>query len=281
MLNPELLGISYGLASAVAWGTGDFSGGFVTKRTNVYTVFLASQAIGGGLLVLLAFVLSETMPPFRIMLLGGAAGIFGAIGLTALYQGLASGRMGVVAPVSAVVTAALPVLVGLFIEGVPPTLQLAGFGMAFLAVWLLSSGNGETRVQAHELGLPVVAGIGFGVSFILINQVSDTAILWPLVSARVAAIALTCVVIILFGQGEIPQRRHLPVIALTGICSCGGTAFFALATQVGRLDISAVLGSLYPATTVLLAWLILREQLSGRQWIGVITALGALVLIAS
>jgi drug/metabolite transporter (DMT)-like permease len=126
-----------------------------------------------------------------------------------------------------------------------------------------------------------MAGLGFGLFFILIDRVSENAILWPLAAARIASISLMSIFITVRQQGEMPTRNHFPIIALVGVFDTGGNTFFALATRVGRLDISAVLGSLYPAATVLLAWLILKERLMPQQWVGVVTALGALILIAS
>jgi drug/metabolite transporter (DMT)-like permease len=280
-LKTEALAIVYGLSSAVIWGAGDFSGGFATKRNNVYSVIIVSQLVGGTLLIGLALFLAEKIPSLDNLLWGGIAGISGAIGLVALYRGLACGRMGIVAPVSAVVTAALPVIVALFREGLPALSQLLGFGIAIISVWFLSRSGDNAKIQMRELYLPVMAGLGFGLFFILIDRVSENAILWPLAAARIASISLMSIIITVRQQGEMPTRNHLPVIALVGIFDTGGNTFFALATRVGRLDISAILGSLYPAATVLLAWLILKERLMYQQWIGVIAALGAIILIAA
>lgn len=281
MISSEVLAIAYGLSSAVIWGAGDFSGGFATKRNNVYSVIIVSQLVGGALLVVLALFLAEKIPSLNNLLWGGLAGISGAFGLVALYSSLACGRMGIVAPVSAVIAAALPVIVALFHEGIPEPSQLVGFGIAIISVWLLSRSNNNAKIQMRELFLPVMAGLGFGLFFILIDRVSEDAILWPLVVARIASISLLSIVITVRQQREMPTRNQLPIIALVGIFDTGGNTFFALATQVGRLDISAVLASLYPAATVLLAWLILKERLMYQQWIGVIAALGAIILVAS
>jgi uncharacterized membrane protein len=126
--------VGFGLASAAFWGAGDFCGGVVSKRTHVYGVIISSQIIGVILLAALALAFGETLPPIDHLVFGGAAGVAGAVGLIALYRALATGRMGVAAPISAVVSAALPVIVGALIEGVPGTLQLLGFGLTFVAV---------------------------------------------------------------------------------------------------------------------------------------------------
>jgi drug/metabolite transporter (DMT)-like permease len=281
MIGSEALAVVFGLASAASWGAGDFSGGVATKRNSVYSVIIVSQLVGGALLLALAFLLAEAIPSPDNLLFGGLAGISGALGLVALYTALARGRMGIVAPLTAVVTAFFPVIVGIVNEGFPSTWQLLGFGIAFIAVWFLSRGGSDAAIQARELSLPIAAGLGFGLFFIFIDRVSHSAILWPLVIARIASISMLFVFITTTRRGgKIPARNQLLIIFLAGILDTGGNAFFALATRLGRLDISAVLASLYPAATVLLAWFILKERLAFQQWVGVVAALVALVLIA-
>jgi len=280
-LGSEFLSVVYGLASAASWGAADFSGGVATKRTPVYGVVIVSQLVGGILLLPVALIYAEATPSPGSLLLGGIAGVSGALGLIALYTGLAGGRMGVVAPVTGMVTAVLPVVVGILDEGLPSIYHLLGFGVAFLAVWFLSRGSNEATIGVPELGLSIAAGAGFGLFFVLIDLVSSDAILWPLVSARVASTSLLSLFSALRRQRVGPVRHQLLIIALAGILDTGGNAFFALATRAGRLDISSVLASLYPAGTVLLAQLFLKERLDQHQWIGVIAAVVALALIAT
>jgi len=279
-MGSEFLAIAFGLASAASWGSGDFNGGLASRRGSVYSVAIISQLIGVMFLVTLAFSLGESIPAAHNLILGGMAGVSGAIGLVALYSGLASGRMGVVAPATAVVAAAMPVVISLFTEGPPATSQLVGFGMGLIAVWLLSSSGDGGTIQARELGLAVTAGLGFGLFFILIDQVSQSAVVWPLVAARMASISFLVILTIARRGWERPARKQLSLIVLAGIFDTGGNMFFALATRMGRLDIAAVLSSLYPAATILLAWLILKERLMPQQWMGVVAALVALVFIA-
>jgi len=272
--------ILLGLASAAAWGAGDFSGGLASKRTSAYSVVILSQFVSLVLLVLSAVLIPEGDNSLRDMVLGGIAGVCGAVGLVALYSGLARGPMGVVAPITAVVAAIVPVIFSILNEGFPAMEVFVGFIIALIAVWLISQGDQDAKIHLSDLRLPIIAGFGFGIFFILIDQVSSNAILWPLVSARSALILVVFIVGMLSRNIELPVLTRLPIIALAGIFDTGGNVFFALATRVGRLDISAILSSLYPAATVVLAWIILKERLAMRQWIGILLALVAVILIA-
>jgi drug/metabolite transporter (DMT)-like permease len=278
-MSSAFLSILAGLASAGCWGAGDFTGGYATKHSAVYAVIILSQLAGGILMFALAMVFAEPVPAALNLLIGGLAGMSGALGLVALYSGLATGKMGVVAPVAALVSVIMPVTFGIFNVGLPQPQQLVGFLFALLAVWLLSRGEGSSSLRLQDLKLPVAAGIGFGIFFILIDQVSSVSLLWPLVSARFASVTLILLVAVIGQKAIMPERSQLLIITLAGIFDSGGNAFYALATRMGRLDISAILASLYSAVTVLLAWIIMRERLTWRGWLGVSLALIALLLI--
>jgi drug/metabolite transporter (DMT)-like permease len=279
-MNLELMSVVLGLASAVSWGSGDFFGGLATRRSNVYSVVIGSQLIGLLLIVGMALLLAESIPPSGHLLFAVAAGVCGAIGLTALYQGLASGRMGVVAPVSAIVSAAIPVLASALAEGVPAVPQLTGFALALAAVWLITRGNGAGSVRWLEIGLALISGLGFGLFLVLIDQANEVAVLWPLAAARLTSLTLLSIAALLLRQRVLPARQQLGPVLLAGIGDAGGNIFFTLAAQIGRLDIAAILSSLYPAGTVLMARFFLHEHLSRRQWFGLVLALAAVVLIA-
>jgi drug/metabolite transporter (DMT)-like permease len=278
-LNPEVLAVTYGVSSALSWGAGDFSGGFAARRSRVLSVVLLSQLLGGLLLLGLAILCGEPLPPTTSLCYGGAAGLAGAIGLIALYRGLAGGRMGIVAPLSAIVTAILPIMVAMISDGLPGGYQLSGFAVALIAVVMLSYEQSGAGFCWAELGLPLVAGTGFGLFFILIDAATEAGLLWPLVSARSVSVCLVGSVLFLRRPAIQMPWKLWPWICLAGVLDTAGNAFFALATQLGRLDISAVLASLYPAATVLLAWIILKERLMRQQWAGVALALFALALI--
>jgi uncharacterized membrane protein len=210
---------------------------------------------------------------------GGAAGLAGALGLIALYRGLANGQMGIVAPLSAIITAILPISVAMMTEGLPSGCQLSGFALGMIAIGMLSYEHNGAGLRWRDLGLPLIAGTGFGLFFILIDAATETALFWPLVAARCLSIGLIFFALLARRSAVLMPWKAWPWICLAGVLDTAGNAFFVLATQLGRLDISAVLASLYPAATVLLAWVILKERLLRQQWAGVATALFALGLI--
>jgi uncharacterized membrane protein len=280
MPGPDAAAFVYGLCAAITWGAGDFSGGFATRRSNVLLVVLWSQLIGAAALLVLAVEMAADMPQLVHLFYGGVAGIFGVFGLAALYRGLALGRMGIVAPISAMTAAVIPIAIAAYSEGLPSSLQLMGFGLALLAIWALSHSRGTTKILSHELVHAVASGLGFGMFFVLIDQVSSQAILWPLVAAR--GTSITCLLLLVLTRGEfhVPEKNQLGLMALVGLFDAAGNTFFALATRMGRLDISVVLSSLYPAATVVLAWLILKERLTSTQWTGLAITAVSLALIS-
>jgi len=279
-MTAEGTAVIYGVASGLAWGTGDFSGGLASKRTSVLSVVMLSQGVGALSMLAVALWFGELLPPSSDLVIGAVAGLAGTLGLAAFYRGLAIHQMGIVAPLAAAVTALVPVGLGAVIEGWPAVTQMIGFGLAILAIWIMSWTGGQIHVQLRVLSLPVVAGLGFAFFLIGIDQASHHAVLWPLVGARIAGISMLFAVVMARRQWETPCRNQLPIIGLAGLFDATGNVLFALAANAGRLDIAAVLSSLYPATTVLLAALVLDERLNRQQWSGVLMALGAVVLIA-
>ncbi len=279
MIETEYLALTYGLSSAFAWGAADFSGGLASRKGNVYSVILFSEIIGLGLLIGLGLILRDSWPGWPPLILSGFGGLAGAIGLVALYKGLAGGRMGVVAPISAVVTAAFPVIFSSFIEGLPKSTQMAGFVVAILAVWFISSPKGETRIQLREGLLATAAGLGFGLYFIVIDHTTTQTLIWPLISARLASMVMISLTITLKRGALFPQRTQIGLIVMVAVLDVMGNTFYALAARLGRLDVAAVLVSLYPAATVMLAWFVLKERLQRLQLFGVVIALLALFMI--
>lgn len=281
MASTETLAIAYGLGSALTWGAGDFSGGYAARAATVTTVVLLSQLVGASLLLVLALLLGEPVPSPASLGFGALAGLCGAMGLLGLYTGLSRGSMGVVAPLSAVFAALLPTLLTLAVEGLPGWSTLAGFPLALAAIWLLSSSAGGRSTGMRDVLLALGAGAGFGLFFICVDAAGGHGFLWTLLCARAASISLFAVAAVLRGGIPAQRPRQLAVIGLCGVCDTAGNALFALAADSGRLDVVALTTSLYPAGTILLACLLLKERIAPRQWVGVAAALGALALIAA
>lgn len=231
------------------------------------------------LLLGLAVWTHEPLPPLPTLGWALAAGFMGMIGLAGLYRGLAIGRAGLVAPTSAVIGAALPALFSMITEGAPGALRAVGFGCALVAVWLVSQSD-ATVDSLQGFGLAIVAGCGFGLFFILIDQTSAVATYWPLIVARAIACLCTMLGILYYRMDWSPPKAMLPLATLSGALDALGNAFFLLAAQSGRLDVAAILASLFPASTVILSRIFLNERLTWRQSMGVVVALAAIALIS-
>lgn len=274
-----LASAGFGLASAASWGAGDFSGGLAARRWSVFAVTVTARC--AGVVLLVALVLGLREPPLSRAGMGwaGAAGVVGSIGLAALYRALAVGQMGVVAPVSGVLSAGLPVLFTGFFRGLPTTAQIVGFGLAMTSVWMLSRPQSPAGGPGG-FGLALLSGVGFGGFLVLVAQASRSAWLWPLAVANMTSLATLLLLAVATRQLGRPSSGSLPFAILAGVLDVAGNAFFLLAAQLGRLDTAAVLSSLYPASTVLLAWAVLRERVSPLQAAGIVVALAAIALIA-
>lgn len=279
MLDPFWLTVLLALGATVIWGSGDFCGGWVVKRYNVYSLLLSAQLI--SLLPFLALVISfeSTLPHYSDVLIGIVASLGSMFGLLNLYQGLAHGRMYIVAPITGMIACIVPVGMGILIDGLLSGLTLMGFAFALLAVWLLSGGGYRLTFTSIELRFSVLAGGGFALFLISMDQLSGDTILWPVWLGRVASVLVLALYTLRRRYWQPPSRSLLPVITVVGLCDLAGNYYFTLATQTGRLDIAVVVASLYPAITVVLAWLILREPLKQSQWLGLLAALFSIALI--
>ena len=270
------------LASAVVYGASDFLGGLSSRRASVFGVVVLSQAVGLlALLVLLPWLGGPVQP--ADLAWGAAAGLAGAAGLVVFFRALASGVMSVVAPVTAVTAAAVPVLVGLASGDSVTAWAAVGIVLALVAVVLVSADGGLSALRTARPAslLPaLVAGAAFGVFFVLLDRISADAGLTPLVAARVVSAAFVgCLALVGRKSLRVP-RPALPLVAASGVGDMSANALFLLATQQGgALAITGVLALLYPVSTVVLAQLVLRERLGRAQVAGLVTAVAAVVLI--
>ncbi|MFN2196344.1 MAG: EamA family transporter [Anaerolineales bacterium] len=277
-MEPSLIAAVLALSAAAAWGAGDFANGLAARRAGPQYAVLFSYLVGLLILVVAAFARSEPLPPFIDLVWGALAGLSGMIGLLCLLRGFAIGRMGIVAPVSAVLAALVPVVFAAATSGLPEDVRLVGFALALASIWLLSR---PEKFGGRPAGLimALLAGLSFGGFFILLDQIGDQAIFWPLVAGRLVACALMLAFVLFTRRPLFPAQLPLGLLTLAGVLDVGGNLLFLLAVQSGRLDVAAVLVSFYPAVTALLAWLIIREQLARLQIVGVSLAVLAIVLI--
>ena len=278
-----MLSILYGLFSALSWGAGDFAGGLASRKLGAYrTVFYADLL---GLLVLLpiAAISPEPLPAAPVLINSAVGGALGSLGLLVLYYSLSTGKMIIAAPVSALFAALLPVVVGFFTQGLPNFYQFAGFGFALAAVWLTAQGQSDEKFQVKHLAdlrLPILAGVGFGCYFIFVHYASKNtgSVLWTMISSRVAGTLLLWIVVLARRESLSVARAAWLTVSLNATLDLAGNLFYILASQAGRLDVSAVLSSLFPGSTIILARIVLKERITRMQTIGILLALTAIVL---
>jgi len=268
------------LAAAASWGAADFSGGIASKRANAIGVVAMAHAVGWTFMLALALIFAERIPGWRALAWGALAGAVGGIGLAAFYRALAVGKMGINAPLSAVITAVLPVIFSFRTEGLPRAVQLAGFALALAGIWLMTFQRTEPA-SSKGIGLAVIAGFGFSGFLLLMKLAGTQAVFWPLVAARTASCLLMICIIAASVRDWKPGRAAIASIVAAGLLDSGANALYVAAAQRGRLDVAAVLSSLYPASTVILARVTLKERLSLMQSAGVIAALAAAVMISA
>jgi drug/metabolite transporter (DMT)-like permease len=280
-----LLSILYGILSAGTWGAADFIGGLASKRTSPYRVLFLAEIAGLVPFIVLALLLHEPIPSAADMLLGAGSSLVGLGGLLMLYRALASGQMIIAAPVSALFAALIPVVFGFFALGVPSFATLIGFGLAFAAVWLISQtdltdGRSPWKGLRNlaDLRLPLLSGLFFGSYFLIIHRATLNAFFWPLVAARLAGFVMFGLFALLTRQPALPPREVWGLCIINGMIDIAGNGFYILSAQAGRLDVAAVLSALYPASTVLLAWVVLKERINSLQVLGVLLAFIAIVL---
>ncbi|MBC8548307.1 MAG: DMT family transporter [Candidatus Brocadiales bacterium] len=276
-----MIGITFALVAAASWGTGDFLGGLASRKLNQFTVLLVTASSSLMLLFVCMVIWRESLPAVDNLIMAVIAGISGALGLAALYKGLSLGNAALVALVTGVIGAIIPTLVGLMLEGFPGSMKLIGFGLAFVGIWLVTRAKDGNGHQIRDgLGLALLAGIGFGGFLAIIAQVEGDQIFAPLVFAKLASIVLA-IGLMKSRQLSTPKLTEVPIAIWSGVFDAGGNIFYLFATQYTRLDIAALLSSLYPVATVLLSNVILKEKLSAQQWIGVSTCVAAIMLITS
>jgi drug/metabolite transporter (DMT)-like permease len=282
------------LAAALLWGGGDFSGGMGVKRAGgtlgaALRVVLLSHAASFSVLLAVALALGQAPPHGAPLAWGIGAGVAGGLSLTCFYIALSRGAMGASAAISGLLAAAIPAIVSMAAQGSPGALRLAGFVVAGIAIWMIAATPGGSETSSRgTMALAIASGAGFGIYFVALKMAGSAGIVWPMATARVGSLSvcsLLFVAVVLRGSNtQATQARMTRGAALwalsTAVMDTSGNLLFIAATRAGRLDIAAVLASLYPASTILLAAWMLGERLSRRQTIGMGIAAVAIGMIS-
>jgi drug/metabolite transporter (DMT)-like permease len=276
---PQFVTAIYGLTAVFVWGTSDFLGGYATRRANAF-LFTTFVSIGGLVLVgTLAAGTHAQFPSGRSVAWVLAGGVSGGASLAVFYRALSSGRMGLTAPVAAVLSAAIPAIFSMFTEGLPGRIPIAGFFLAAIGLWLIT--RAEDGHTPEGIGLALIAGVGFAGFYLCVRQAGDGSAFWIATLTRTGGLIIT-------GMIVVAQREFKDITAagvrwglLTGCVDSIGTVFFVRASQTGRLDEAVVISSLYPAVTVLLARIFLKEHFTRWKFVGLLAALAAVPMIAA
>jgi drug/metabolite transporter (DMT)-like permease len=273
----------WALGSAVLYGAADFTGGLATRRASTIPIVLLSQLSGLVSLLLLLPLLEAATPTRLDMVWGVVAGLTGGVGVALLYRALAIGTMAVVAPTTAVCAVTIPVVVSVFLGERPAPLAVLGIVLGVVSIVLVSkqsapAGDDSSR-YSKGVGTALASGVAIGFFFLALAQTRTEAGMWPLVASRSLSV-------LLFGVAAIARRSSIrmpaPVLGLAVLCGfidMLANALYLVAARVGPLSIVVTLSSLYPASTVLLARVVLGERLNLWQVSGVGCALAAVVLI--
>jgi len=286
------------LAAVFIWGTSDFTGGYASRRANAFVFTAFSHLCALALMVALALTQHAPFPSRTSILWALLAGGIGGFSLAIFYRALAEGKMGLTAPIAALLGAAIPTLTDIAMEGAPHPWTFVGFALALVSIWLITRAepakeaaeeSDEEQVDDEEkTGLPpkgvaiaALAGVGFAAFYLCIRQAGAGSPLWIAAVSRAASFAATAVAVVVT---KAPLRLDLPRAAMSAVAGSfdvTGSALFIYASQHGRLDEAVVISSLYPAVTVILARLILKEHFSRWRFIGLLAALAAVPMIAA
>jgi drug/metabolite transporter (DMT)-like permease len=274
------------LTSSVAWGVSDFLGGLYSRRVALLAVLLVSQVVGLAMLLPLAVLHAAPVLDVRTVGFATAASVSGMIGIVGLYRGMAVGTVSIVAPISAT-GAAVPVLFGLLrgeratpLQSLGIVMALAGIALASRAVNAESDGASRPMV-ARGVWLAIVAALGFGGFFVLIHEASARDVLWATVVQRLTGMSVLIIATLVLRPSLSVGWAPMPGLVLVGVLDTGANVLYAFASTLGLVSLSAVLASLFPVVTVILARVVLKERLSPSQGAGVVCALSGVALIAS
>ncbi len=275
------MSILFALSSALVYGVADYCGGRSSRFHPSAIVTVVGQSVSLVLIAIAVFVIGTPFPHAATLGWGLAAGAAGAVGLASMYYAFANGSMTVVAPITAVVGAALPVGAGIADGERPEAIAYVGIATAIVAVALVSGaiGRHERPTSRRIMGFAVLAGVGFGLLFVALDRTDADSGLWPLVAARVSSVPLLLVIVAATGARLGAQRRTLALAVVAGVLDMTANVLYLEAVRGGLLSIVSVVSSLYPASTVMLALVLDRERVNRWQATGIAVAAVALVFV--
>jgi drug/metabolite transporter (DMT)-like permease len=275
-------GAGFGLVTAVSWGTADFLGGSLSRRTTPLATVVPSQAVALVIAIVILVVVREPAPPLIALAWAGFAGCGAFVALSALYRALTTGAMGLVASLAALVGAGLPVVAGAIFGDRLSVADVIGIGLALIAIVLVTRPAGQSILSREGIVLAILSGIGAGCFFIGLGQSADAGggTWWPIVLSHTTCLGLALVFLAATGGLQWPPRSVMPTLGLIGLTDVLGVVFFLLANTQGSLSIAAVIASQHPAATTVLARIITKERLARPQVAGILLALIAIALIA-
>jgi drug/metabolite transporter (DMT)-like permease len=279
-LSASLAVVVLGITASASWGAADFAGGWLSRRAPLLGVLLATQLVGLATALTAATLRGE--PALRAEDVGWAmlSGVLAGVGLGGLYGGLAAGRMGIVAPVTGLIVVVIPVITGAVLQGLPQPITMVGIALAIVAVVVVSLSPGDGTGGPSGLRHALVAGVGLGLTSVTISRFGDGMVFGPLAIMRIVEGLLFVTVILVRRPRWRLGRSAWPWAAGVGVLDLLGNGAYVAATQAGELAVAAVLSSLYPVVTVLLATVVLHERLGRLHAVGIVLAGVAIVMIA-
>lgn len=280
MLAPAQLTSSlYALGTVCCWGLSDFIGGYTARRFQPFLLAGLGHFAGTIYVCTLALAGHQPIPPLSHMAWAAAGGACGGAALGLFYRALSQGNMGVTAPVSAVLSAAIPGAFTILTRGMPAPVTIGGFALALAGIWLIS--RPEDGGRPEGLSLALIAGLGFAMFYIFMDRAGSGAALWLSTASRGVAFVVTGIIVIAGRKFSPTYRVGFGLALLAGCIDVSGTVLFVRAAQTGRLDTAVILSSLYPTITVLLARILLKEHFTRWKALGVLAALAAVPMIAA
>jgi drug/metabolite transporter (DMT)-like permease len=268
------------IASAAFYGSGDYVGGVATRNQDAFRVLVPVTVAQMAGFLALALVRREPLPPTEDLQWVVLSALATVIALAAMLRGLSMGNTAIVAPIAGFFSGAVPLAVAFALEGLPTSLQLLGLTVGLVGTWLVNrAAEGSAGLIRMSLGLGLVAGAGFGSHLVFITQMHAQSVFSTLTLAKVGSLVLLLSFLGIKGRISVPLSR-VPMALFAGLLDSGGTTFYALAQNLTRLDIAAVLSSMYPGVTVLLAGRLSKERISPGQWVGVALCLVAVALLS-